>query len=104
MSEVTEVTEVVSVEQEQIVLPQRYKIYVVDITSRMHTIRINNGLIFNVPGNQSVIITHDNALEFHDVFIETLYNHDLFSFKNEKCVMIFKTKDLVGIQIIPEEY
>jgi hypothetical protein len=38
------------------------------------------------------------------VFLNILTNLEVFSFKNETYSMIFKTKDLVGIQIIPEDY
>jgi hypothetical protein len=96
-------SEVVEVEQEPIVIQQRYKLYVVDNTSRMHTIRIGNGVVLNCNGLDQ-IITHENALGFHNIFLQILGGHELFSFRNETCAMIYKTKDLVGIQIVPEEY
>jgi hypothetical protein len=112
MSETTEV------EQKPIVIQQRYKIYVIDNTSRMHTIRIDNGVELKVwdsndfakfgfvsteqPAPQ--FITHENALSFYNLFMELILGDKVFSFRNEQSVMIYKTKNLVGIQIIPEEY
>jgi hypothetical protein len=96
-------SEIIEVQQEPIVIQQRYKLYVVDNTSRMHTIRIGNGVVLTCNGIAQTI-THENALGFHDFFLQILSGHELFSFRNEQCVMIFKTKDLVGIQIVPEEY
>ena len=103
MSEIiNEVTEVVQIE-EVLEKYKKYKIYIIDNTSRMHTIRVGDGL--NLIGNGvTYLITHKNALEFHDVFLNILTNLEVFSFKNETYSMIFKTKDLVGIQIIPEDY
>lgn len=102
MSETTDVA-VVEQEQEPVVIQQRYKLYVVDNTSRMHTIRIGNGVVLTCNGLDQ-IITHENALGFHDIFLQILGEHELFSFRNETCAMIFKTKDLIGVQIVPEEY
>lgn len=85
------------------VVQRKYKIYVVDNTSRMHTIRIGNGVILSY-NYEAQLITHENALDFHDVFIKILADYDLFSFKGDQYSMIYKTKDLIGIQIVPEEY
>jgi hypothetical protein len=95
--------EVVEVLQEPIVIQQRYKIYVIDNTSRMYNIRIDNGVILICDGFEQ-IITHENVLSFYDFFMELILGDKVFSFKKENLVMIFKTKDLIGIQIVPEEY
>jgi hypothetical protein len=111
-------TQVEVVEQESIVIQRSYKLYVVDNTSRMHTIRIGNGIELRVwdlldindlglePAAQQApyIITHENALSFYEVFTGLILGNKVFSFKNENCALIFKTKDLIGIQIVPEEY
>jgi hypothetical protein len=100
----SETTEVVSTEQvAEVVSFQRYKIYVIDNTSRMHTIRIGNGVILTSDGVEQTI-THENALSFYDFFMELILGNKVFSFRNEQYAMIYKTKNLVGIQIIPEEY
>jgi hypothetical protein len=114
----SEETQVVEVEQGPIVIQQKYKIYVVDNTSRMHTIRIGNGVELAVwdsndfakfgfvsteqPAPQ--FITHENALSFYNLFMELILGDKVFSFRNEQSVMIYKTKNLVGLQIVPEEY
>jgi hypothetical protein len=114
----SETTEVVEVEQEPIVIQQRYKIYVIDNTSRMHTIRIGNGVELKVWDSNDFakfgfvsteqptpqFITHENALSFYNLFMELILGDKVFSFRNEQSVMIYKTKNLVGIQIIPEEH
>jgi hypothetical protein len=114
----SEETQVAVVEQEPVVLQKRYKIYVVDNTSRMHTIRIGNGIELRVWDSNDLvkfgfvsaeqqspqIITHENALSFYEIFMELILGNKVFSFRNEQCVMIYKTKDLIGIQIVPEEY
>ena len=41
---------------------------------------------------------------FYDFFMELILGNKVFSFRNEQYAMIYKTKNLVGIQIIPEEY
>lgn len=100
----SETTEVVSTEQVvEVVSFQRYKIYVIDNTSRMHTIRIGNGVVLTSDGVEQTI-THENALSFYDFFMELILGDKVFSFRNEQYAMIYKTKNLVGIQIIPEEY
>jgi len=107
MSEPTEVvsTEVVSTEQvAEVVSFQRYKIYVIDNTSRMHTIRIGNGVVLTIDNGVEQTITHENALSFYESFMELILGDKVFSFRNEEYAMIYKTKNLVGIQIIPEEY
>jgi hypothetical protein len=107
MSETTEVvsTEVVSTEQvAEVVSFQRYKIYVIDNTSRMHTIRIGNGVVLTIDNGVEQTITHENALSFYESFMELILGDKVFSFRNEEYAMIYKTKNLVGIQIIPEEY
>ena len=103
MSEIiNEITEVVQIE-EVLEKYKKYKIYIIDNTSRMHTIRVGDGLNL-ISNGVTYLITHNNALDFHDVFLNMLTNLEVFSFKNETYSMIFKTKDLVGIQIIPEDY
>ena len=100
----SETTEVVPTEQvAEVVSFQRYKIYVIDNTSRMHTIRIGNGVVLISDGVEQTI-THENALSFYDFFMELILGDKVFSFRNEEYAMIYKTKNLVGIQIIPEEY
>ena len=100
----SETTEVVSTEQvAEVVSFQRYKIYVIDNTSRMHTIRIGNGVVLISDGVEQTI-THENALSFYESFMELILGDKVFSFRNEEYAMIYKTKNLVGIQIIPEEY
>jgi hypothetical protein len=100
----SETTEVVPTEQvAEVVKFQRYKIYVIDNTSRMHTIRIGNGVVLTSDGVEQTI-THENALSFYDFFMELILGNKVFSFRNEQYAMIYKTKNLVGIQIIPEEY
>ena len=107
MSETTEVvpTEQVAevAEVAEVVKFQRYKIYVIDNTSRMHTIRIGNGVVLISDGVEQTI-THENALSFYDFFMELILGNKVFSFRNEQYAMIYKTKNLVGIQIIPEDY
>ena len=101
----SETTEVVSTEQVvEVVSFQRYKIYVIDNTSRMHTIRIGNGVVLTIDNGVEQTITHENALSFYDFFMELILGDKVFSFRNEEYAMIYKTKNLVGIQIIPEEY
>jgi hypothetical protein len=101
----SETTEVVSTEQvAEVVSFQRYKIYVIDNTSRMHTIRIGNGVVLTIDHGVEQTITHENALSFYESFMELILGDKVFSFRNEEYVMIYKTKNLVGIQIIPEEY
>jgi hypothetical protein len=101
----SETTEVVSTEQvAEVVSFQRYKIYVIDNTSRMHTIRIGNGVVLTIDNGVEQTITHENALSFYESFMELILGDKVFSFRNEEYVMIYKTKNLVGIQIIPEEY
>jgi hypothetical protein len=101
----SETTEVVSTEQvAEVVSFQRYKIYVIDNTSRMHTIRIGNGVVLTIDNGVEQTITHENALSFYDFFMELILGDKVFSFRNEEYAMIYKTKNLVGIQIIPEEY
>jgi hypothetical protein len=100
----SETTEVVPTEQvAEVVKFQKYKIYVIDNTSRMHTIRIGNGVVLISDGVEQTI-THENALSFYDFFMELILGDKVFSFRNEEYAMIYKTKNLVGIQIIPEEY
>jgi hypothetical protein len=100
----SETTEVVPTEQvAEVVKFQKYKIYVIDNTSRMHTIRIGNGVVLISDGVEQTI-THENALSFYDFFMELILGNKVFSFRNEQYAMIYKTKNLVGIQIIPEEY
>ena len=113
----SEETQVVEVEQEPIVIQQRYKIYVIDNTSRMHTIRIGNGVelkvwdsndfakfdIASTEQNPAQFITHENAISFYESFMELILGDKVFSFRNENLVMIFKTKNLIGMQIVPEE-
>jgi hypothetical protein len=101
----SETTEVVSTEQvAEVVSFQRYKIYVIDNTSRMHTIRIGNGVVLTIDNGVEQTITHENALSFYESFMELILGDKVFSFRNEEYAMIYKTKNLVGIQIIPEEY
>jgi hypothetical protein len=101
----SETTEVVSTEQvAEVVSFQRYKIYVIDNTSRMHTIRIGNGVVLTIDHGVEQTITHENALSFYESFMELILGDKVFSFRNEEYAMIYKTKNLVGIQIIPEEY
>ena len=100
----SETTEVVPTEQvAEVVKFQKYKIYVIDNTSRMHTIRIGNGVVLISDGVEQTI-THENALSFYDFFMELILGNKVFSFRNEQYAMIYKTKNLVGIQIIQEEY
>ena len=100
----SETTEVVPTEQvAEVVKFQKYKIYVIENTSRMHTIRIGNGVVLISDGVEQTI-THENALSFYDFFMELILGNKVFSFRNEQYAMIYKTKNLVGIQIIPEEY
>ena len=101
MSETTEVVQTEKVAE--VVKFQKYKIYVIDNTSRMHTIRIGNGVVLISDGVEQTI-THENALSFYDFFMELILGNKVFSFRNEQYAMIYKTKNLVGIQIIPEEY
>jgi len=100
----SETTEVVPTEQvAEVVKFQKYKIYVIDNTSRMHTIRIGNGVVL-ISDRVKQTITHENALSFYDFFMELILGDKVFSFRNEQYAMIYKTKNLVGIQIIPEDY
>jgi hypothetical protein len=70
----------------------------------MHTIRIGNGVVLTIDNGVEQTITHENALSFYESFMELILGDKVFSFRNEEYVMIYKTKNLVGIQIIPEEY
>ena len=113
----SEETQVVEVEQEPIVIQRRYKIYVIDNTSRMHIIRIGNGVelkvwdsndfaTFGLVSNEqkaAQFITHENAISFYESFMNLILGDKVFSFRNENLVVIFKTKNLIGIQIVPEE-
>jgi hypothetical protein len=70
----------------------------------MHTIRIGNGVVLTIDNGVEQTITHENALSFYESFMELILGDKVFSFRNEEYAMIYKTKNLVGIQIIPEEY
>ena len=80
----SETTEVVPTEQvAEVVKFQKYKIYVIDNTSRMHTIRIGNGVVLISDGVEQTI-THENALSFYDFFMELILGNKVFSFRKLK--------------------